>query len=345
MPRAGRHGQMLWRSTNARSCQHGLSAPWNRRHQQLAACLTCRLHPNEGTTRGWWRPSWTASRDGKRPPVNTSGEPGEWPHGWQCWASSISDTFCWKNFPLSIQLQIGHTSDHIQDAMRWSPSPMLPRPRSARSRHTCSACCSWSDCNCHCQSQRRRVPQCPRRPRAPHSSLHAQWTREKACHSDRTRADPCVSRSKAHAQDVPCFGGAQLAVDITLRSVLTRAGEPQCNAADIDGAVLINARRDKEAKYPELVASGRCKIVVGIETGGRWSEGAVDFLRQLSTSKAQEVPSFMRMSVSLAWERRWTRMLSVVCATAFTASQVEPDRHCESMLDRRRSTPCRPVVA
>ena len=116
--------------------------------------VTSQRLDNEGF---WWRPSWTASRDGKRPPVNTSGEPSEWPHGWQCWASSISDTFCWKNFPVSIQLQIGHTSDHIQDAMRWSPSPMRPRPRSARSRHTFSACCSWSDCNCHCQSQRRHV--------------------------------------------------------------------------------------------------------------------------------------------------------------------------------------------
>ena len=26
-------------------------------------------------------------------PANDSGEPGERPHGWQCWASSISDTF------------------------------------------------------------------------------------------------------------------------------------------------------------------------------------------------------------------------------------------------------------
>ena len=33
---------------------------------------------------------------------------------------------------------------------------------------------------------------------------------------------------------------------------------------------LDHARRDKEAKYPELVASGRCRLVVmAIETGGR----------------------------------------------------------------------------
>ena len=120
-------------------------------------------------------------------------------------------------------------------------------------------------------------------------------------------------RIEVSVQDLPCYGGAQVAVHITWRRALTRLGEPQSNASDVDGA-----GRDKEAKYPELAASGRCTlVVVGLETGRRWSEEAADFLRQPSTSKAQEVPSFMRRSVSLAWERRWTRMLSVVCATIF----------------------------
>ena len=34
------------------------------------------------------------------------------------------------------------------------------------------------------------------------------------------------------AQDVPCFGGVQLAVDITLRSVLICQGEAHAHAAD-----------------------------------------------------------------------------------------------------------------
>ena len=50
----------------------------------------------------------------------------------------------------------------------------------------------------------------------------------------------------------------------------TCGGESQRNAADIDGAVLINARRE-EPKYPDLAACRRCKLVVAIETGGRWS--------------------------------------------------------------------------
>ena len=41
----------------------------------------------------WWRPSWKKLRGGERPPLIDAGEPGEWPHGWQFWASSVSDTF------------------------------------------------------------------------------------------------------------------------------------------------------------------------------------------------------------------------------------------------------------
>ena len=89
----------------------------------------------------------------------------------------------------------------------------------------------------------------------------------------------------------------------------------------------MNARVDKETQFPELVRSGRCRLVVlAIETGGRWSE-VVQVLWQFSQAKAKEVPPFMRFQVSLLWERRWTRMLAVTCAKAFAASMIEPARH------------------
>ena len=78
------------------------------------------------------------------------------------------------------------------------------------------------------------------------------------------------------------------------------------------------ARRDKEATYPELAASTRCMlVVVAIETGGR-------FIWQLAQAKAQDAPRCMTQQVALAWERRWTHMLSTVCASSFAASLVEP---------------------
>ena len=49
----------------------------------------------------------------------------------------------------------------------------------------------------------------------------------------------------------------------------------------VDGAVLLVAPRDKERTYLEVVAVRRCRFVVAAnETGGRWSEKAVDFTTQ-----------------------------------------------------------------
>ena len=75
--------------------------------------------------------------------------------------------------------------------------------------------------------------------------------------------------------------GAQLAVDITLRSALTCCGAPRPNAAAVDGAVLTQARRDKD-RYSELVAAQRCRlVVVALETGGWWS-GEASFIEERS---------------------------------------------------------------
>ena len=49
----------------------------------------------------WWRPSWPELHEGKRPPKTEIREPGEWPHGWQYWASSVLDTSFRKNSMLT----------------------------------------------------------------------------------------------------------------------------------------------------------------------------------------------------------------------------------------------------
>ena len=137
-----------------------------------------------------------------------------------------------------------------------------------------------------------------------------------------------------------------MAVDVTHRSALGRSEEAQPNAAEVDGAILSQARLDKEQKYPELLESGRCRlVVVAIQTGGRWSDEAVDFIWQLAAAKARESPSFVPHQTALAWEGRWTRMLSTVCAIIFCCSahdgavgkRLSPNRW-------RDAIPCRGVV-
>ena len=139
------------------------------------------------------------------------------------------------------------------------------------------------------------------------------------------------------AQDLPCFGGAQLAIDVTLRSAVGRNGEARPHAAEVDGAVLLQARTDKEIRYPELT-TGRCRfVVVAIETGGRGSEEAVDLLWQLSCAKARDVPHFMTHQAALVGTTR-SRMLSTSCVLAFAASLVEPAQ-CDHMCEAGGSPP------
>ena len=61
-------------------------------------------------------------------------------------------------------------------------------------------------------------------------------------------------RIEVLAQDLPCFNGAQLAIDITMRSAPGASREAQPGATEEDGAVLVQAHREKEATYPELEA-------------------------------------------------------------------------------------------
>ena len=85
------------------------------------------------------------------------------------------------------------------------------------------------------------------------------------------------------------------------------------------------ARRDKEHKYAELLQGDRCRlVVVGIETGGRWSTEALQFVEMLAAARAREAPRVLRRSAFLAWTRRWSRMLSVSCGRAFANSLVSP---------------------
>ena len=55
-------------------------------------------------------------------------------------------------------------------------------------------------------------------------------------------------RVEVLASGLPLNHGAQLAIDVTLRSALTAGGAPRTNAARVDGAGFAQARREKERR-------------------------------------------------------------------------------------------------
>ena len=128
-------------------------------------------------------------------------------------------------------------------------------------------------------------------------------------------------RIEVIANGLPLWGGVQVAVDTTLVSPLTAAGEPRRESRRTAGAALRHARRAKERTYPELCNSGRCRLVVlGIETGGRWSPEAVTFLRLIARSRARSAPPPLQSACISAYVLRWSALLAFAAARAFATS-------------------------
>ena len=250
------------------------------------------------------RPSWVELCDSKRPPECSARDRGEWPHGWQYWASSISDSrfrklsmFAGQSAARLAHLRShsGHNSgcalSHAPTTPEFTIQPhlfqVLLRERLRLPLFLTESTCSGA------------INRLIRWRATPIERVMARICREAGARVKfnvllrdmKVRvASSDARRIEVLAQDIPCFGGSQLAVDVTLRSALTRSGEAQPGAAEEDGAILLQARVDKENKYTELL-NGRCRlVVVALETGGRWSNEAVDLIWQLAQAKAREVP-------------------------------------------------------
>ena len=128
-------------------------------------------------------------------------------------------------------------------------------------------------------------------------------------------------RIEVIANGLPLWNGSQLAVDTTLVSPLTAAGHPRRHQRQTAGAALRLARQAKSRTYPELTGSGRARLVVlGMETGGRWSAEAVTFVRLLAKHKASSNPPSLRHAAALAWTSRWTALLATAAMRSFACS-------------------------
>ena len=90
----------------------------------------------------------------------------------------------------------------------------------------------------------------------------------------------------------------------------SRSGAPPApNTSHIDGAALLQARRDMERKYAELLAGDSCRlVVVGIEAGARWSAESTDFVSCLAAAKAAKVGGVSHFR----WSCRGRRVASTV---------------------------------
>ena len=264
-------------------------------------------------------------------------EPGEWHHGWQYYSSSSSEHHFRETvvFAQSCAADQAHLRSHsgpcASQVLHGSPTaaefrvkPLLFRTL-VLERLRLPLSITEARCVCggalDCRGQHRAA--CPRSGRLRSRALPTERTLARVCREAgatvRVNAklrdmNINVPAADQRAIEVLASGlemnhGAQLAVDITVRSAVTSCGRARPNAATVDGAVLVEARHNKEMKYAELCEGERCRlVVVGIETGGRWSPEALSFVDQLAASRAREA---LRFSSFLAW--REEVVSDVVC--------------------------------
>ena len=132
----------------------------------------------------------------------------------------------------------------------------------------------------------RQTPTCSTIPVAS-QAVRVALEREFPC-ARPTIADPSGSDS-----DAPLVSWGRFAALSDDMTVLVKGdGAPRRQCATTDGAALAQARRRKEFRHPELTGEhGRDRLVVlACETGGRWSEEAHNFLRQLARARARSEP-------------------------------------------------------
>ena len=198
-----------------------------------------------------WRPSWSELRRGKRPPENLSKDPGEWQHGWQFWSSSVADTSFRKSSMLSGQTAANwahlrsHSGRNAGVALAYAPTApkyvihphlfrvlLLERMR-VPLPITDSTCSAWLDPRGMHRAACTRSGRIRKRANPIERTL-ARVFREAGARvrfhvflRDMNVGVPVgdARRIEVLAKDLPCFGGSQLAVDVTLRSAVSCRGE------------------------------------------------------------------------------------------------------------------------
>jgi len=129
------------------------------------------------------------------------------------------------------------------------------------------------------------------------------------------------------AKNLPMRHGIPLACDATVCSPLHANGEARPRAAE-ESVAIADAQDRKHTKYPEIIHSQRCQLIVlACEVGGRWSDTCCWLIRELAIWRSRTVSPRLRRSTARAWEARWWSMLSVAVQDSLAATLVDDAPH------------------
>ena len=266
------------------------------------------------------KPTWRELAAGFRPPnpaPASEEEPGQWPHGWQFYASlglitHHRETIVLPNLDPAAQARLrsqsgAHAGDHITalptcaytvvNPMRMNG--MLRRrarlPLATGSRHCRALGCqrtgaslldSFGDHGAACT----RTGELKRRGSAVERAWRPLWEEAPVQASEHPLVHDLVPT-------VPAWDGRQAGVfvrgmsigsgrpvvgDMCMGSALHVNGTPYAHAATEDAKAIERLTRQKHNDYPELVASDRIRyVVLACEEGGRWGPDVFEVVSDL----------------------------------------------------------------
>lgn len=304
-------------------------------------------------------PTWQEVHEGARPEQVFEPEPGEWAHGWQYYAASQIE----RNYREYVVMPNMHNSDRALLRSQSGPGagahlvaiPFCPEltiephhfrtillrrlrmPLPLTARH-----CNGRACRGHLDELGDHRAACPvsgrlKRRSVPMERMLARVCREGGARvrTNRRVRDLNVSgvpawdnrRIEVVADGLPVCAGAQIALDATLVSPLSREGRPRLSSDTIDGAAVEDARRQKEEHtYRDIVSSGRCRFITcGMEIGGRFAPRFITFISRLAKAKARSAPRLLQTAARHWWKQRWISMLAVATHVSFAESLISDE--------------------
>ncbi|CAK0851576.1 unnamed protein product, partial [Prorocentrum cordatum] len=305
---------------------------------------------------GFAAPNWHDLAQGARPPPTHEREHGEWAHGWQFWAARVLENTARQQLLNAstppdralLRSQSGPCAGRAFTALPTTGDFHIPPAEFRvlllrRLRFDLPFAASACRCRGRLDARGDHRAACPRAGVLKKRSIPLEKAAARICREAGGRVaenqllrdlnvdgvDPRDGRKiEVIANGLPLWGGAQLAIDATLVSPVRTDGTAQPRAADEDGVQLAVARGRKEATYPELIGSRRCRLVVlGLEVGGRWSEEALTFVRLLARTRARSAPQRLRASARAAHLHRWTGLAAVAAQRACAATLLELPPH------------------
>ena len=116
-------------------------------------------------------------------------------------------------------------------------------------------------------------------------------------------------------------GGVPLFCDITVVSPISYNGRPRPGTSNAGGRLLTLAQNDNDNTYSAVTRSGLGALYCpGFEVFGRWGKQCVELIPKLAREKARGMHPRLRRGTALAYQRRWSGLVSVGLMKAVAAA-------------------------